>query len=286
MAYTLNLVHAQAACTLWLEGIPAWQDQKTASIGQFQCADPGAGAHLLAVAGDELASRGFGAVLGPLNGDTWHGYRFTTASDASPPFYLETQHPDFYPQAFAAAGFAPVAHYVSAHGALRHNRPVSLAYRQRLAKAGIDIRPLRLTAWETELRAIHQLSLQAFAQNPFYSPISFAAFHALYQPLLAQLHPELILLAETASGALRGFVFGLPDWLEGPTPRTLIVKTYAGLHPGLGGHLLELLHQRAAALGFDRFIHAYMHVDNISCHNSAHYGTVFRHYALFGCRLA
>lgn len=285
MAQTLDLVHAHAACTLWLEGIPPWRGHKTASIGQFQCADAAAGAHLLAIACDELASRGFEAVIGPLDGDTWHSYRLVTASDGSPAFYLEPQHPDFYLEAFTGAGLHPIAHYVSAQGALGHNRAAAHTYAQRLRAAQIHVRLFNPDAAEADLRAIHQLSLQAFQHNPFYTPIRFAAFYALYQPLLPHLHPELIYLAETVDNQPLAFLFALPNWQEGKNPQTVIVKTYASRYPGLGGYLLDTLHTEAPALGFQRFIHALMHVDNISCHNSARYGSVFRHYALFGCTL-
>jgi GNAT superfamily N-acetyltransferase len=65
-----------------------------------------------------------------------------------------------------------------------------------------------------------------------------------------------------------------------------VVKTVAtapgarGL--GLGGHMLDLIRQRARALGGRGVIHALMHVDNFSMRMSARHRTrVFRRYALY-----
>jgi hypothetical protein len=38
---------------------------------------------------DIVRSHGIGRVLGPMDGDTWHSYRFVTESDGSAGFLLE-----------------------------------------------------------------------------------------------------------------------------------------------------------------------------------------------------
>ena len=68
---------------------PPLDGVRTAAIGGFHCESAEAGAALLRRACDMLAGEGFGAMLGPMDGDTWHTYRVVTWSDGSPPFLLE-----------------------------------------------------------------------------------------------------------------------------------------------------------------------------------------------------
>ncbi len=68
-----------------------------------------------------------------------------------------------------------------------------------------------------------------------------------------------------------------------------IVKTVATLPEargmGLAGHMLDLLRERASALGARSVIHALMHVANFSMRmSSRHRSRVFRHYALYEWR--
>ena len=77
-----------AHCTLYRDA-PSWNGMRTAAIGRLTIANRQAGAALLHDACTRLATEGFGAVLAPLDGDTWHGYRVVTETDGSPPFALE-----------------------------------------------------------------------------------------------------------------------------------------------------------------------------------------------------
>lgn len=80
-----------------------------------------------------------------------------------------------------------------------------------------------------------------------------------------------------------GFLFGIPDHLEGERPKTVILKTYASGIRGVGHLLADSFHRNAQALGYHDFIHALIHVDNISLQRSLRYGgMVFRRYALMG----
>ena len=50
-----------------------------------------------------LAAEGFDAVIGPMDGDTWHRYRVVTESDGSPPYLLEPVSDDKRAEVEAAA---------------------------------------------------------------------------------------------------------------------------------------------------------------------------------------
>lgn len=264
------------ACRLYRDA-PSWQGLRTAAVGGFRCATAEAGAALLDEAAALLAREGFAALIGPMEGDTWHSYRLVTESDGSPPFFLEPQGGPHDRAAFEQAGFAPVSRYVSARA------PVPPPEARLAPGNGISVAAWDGTGAETLLDHLFELSLSAFARNAFYRPIGRDAFRAIYLPLLPRLDPRLVLIARDPAGAVCGFLLGFPDFLAGPAPQTAIIKTYASLRHGAGRLLLDQAHLVARDLGFRNVIHALMHEDNISRRGSErHGGRVFRRYALMG----
>src|SRR5439155_21987440 len=126
----------------------------------------------------------------------------------------------------------------------------------------------------------------AFGRNAFFKPIGKAEFFKLYEPALPAIEPALVIFAHDVSGALVGFLFGLPNRLEGANPRGAILKTYASARHGVGRLLADTFHRAARDRGFTEAIHALMHVDNASLNSSVrHAGRVFRRYALMGRHL-
>jgi hypothetical protein len=265
---------ANAALSIWRTA-PSLGGARTAALGAFTCETGEAGAALLEVTMARLAAEGFGAVLGPMNGDTWASYRLVVDSDGAPPFLMEPHNPVFYPSAFEATGFAIVSRYFSAERAVDARHP------GRALPPGHVFKPFGKSVGELE--HIHALSLVAFAQNAFYAPITAERFIASYTPFLDKVDPDLVLLAEDEAGALKGFLFAVPNYAEGAAPGSVILKTYASLTKGLGSALAAEFHRRAAVKGYRRVIHALMHEDNLSAMHSGNLGArVFRRYALWG----
>lgn len=269
-----------ARALLWRDA-PAWDGMRSAAIGGFSCADEAAGRALLRRARARLRAEGFAALIGPMDGDTWHRYRLVFESDGAPPFAMEPVSGPHDKAAFLAEGFAPISHYVSARAAL--------------ADAAQDAAPavpgIVVSAWDGRdapalVGRMFALSLAGFAGARFFKPIGQDAFLALYEPVLPLIDPRLVLFAHDAQGRLVGFLFGLPDRLEGAAPKTAILKTYASGVRGVGRLLADRFHRAAIDLGYRDVIHALMHADNPSRARSAlHRATVFRRYALMGARL-
>ena len=269
-----------ASLTLHLDG-PEWEGARAATIGGVAFRDAQAGAGLLAEALARVRAAGRDRVLGPMDGDTWHKYRFVSESDGSPPFLLEPTNRPGEPEVFAAAGFRPVARYFSA----------------KMALAEIDPTPppatdaFRIEAWDGEnpealIREVFALSAGAFSANAFYTPITEAAFVEMYRPVMPMMRRELIFFARRADGTLAGYLFAIPNYAEGLETKTVILKTYASLVPGAGRHLVHACHTTARALGFETVIHALIHDANRSAERSRREGaTVFRRYELLGLRL-
>ncbi len=270
---------AGARLAIWRDA-PSLDGLRTAALGRFACDDAARGAALLEAAAGRLAEEGFEALLGPMDGDTWAAYRLVVESDGRPPFLMEPSNPPHYPDAFERGGFGVVTRYFSAERSLEPREPV------RPPPPGLRLRPFDPADAEDDLRAIHAVSLEAFAANPFFKPIGVERFLASYRPALGALDADLVLLAEDEEGALAGFLFGLPNLTEGASPRSAILKTYASQRKGLGSALASLFAARAADKGYRTAIHALMHEDNLSAQRSDRLGArVFRRYALWGRRL-
>ncbi len=270
-----------ARVTLYPDG-PEWQGAPTATLGNFASPDAASGRAVLAQALDQARALGLARVIGPMEGDTWHSYRFVTESDGSPPFLLEPTNKPHEPDLFIAAGFQPIGSYFSARVVLD----------QTATDAPPPTHDFTVTPWsgtdpEALFGQVHDLSVEAFSRNAFYKPISRQDFLAMYMPVVPLMKRELIFFATTPDGRLVGFLFGIPNYAEGPQTKTAILKTYASLMPGAGRHLAHAFHSSARALGYDTAIHALIHDDNLSALRSAvEDAQVFRRYTLFGLRLA
>ena len=255
---------------------PSWENKRTAAIGAVAFGSREAGEALLAQAAAELAAEGFEAIIGPMDGDTWHKYRLVSESDGTPPFALEPVSGPHDHAAFIAAGYAPISNYVSSRARLSDTIGETPA-----AMDGVTV-----TAWdgsgaEQLIGKLFDMSGSAFAGNRFFKPISRDSFLELYRPLLPLLDPRHILFAYGPASQLVGFLFGMPD-RTAATP-TAILKTYASGLRGVGHLLADSYHRRALALGFTEVIHALMHEDNVSRQRSErHSANVFRRYALMG----
>ncbi len=274
-----------ARCALWDGG------GGPGRIGHYAAVRCDAGAAVLERAAADAAKRGIRELVGPMNGSTWRSHRFIIERGERPAFLFEPDHPDRYVADWHAAGFEPIAEYISAWCDDTSRRDPRLnRVRQRLGEAGLRIRPIDVNRFDRELEAIHALSLDAFAENYLYTPIDLAAFQALYEPLRERIVPDLVLLAER-NDELVGYAFTIPDYAQaarGQAVDTLIVKTVA-VRPGrqsagLGQLLMEEAQLAGRRLGLRHAIHAFMHASNISTRMSGHYATPFRRYALFGRR--
>lgn len=270
---------ADARLGIWRDA-PGPAGARTAALGAFACADAEAGARLLDEAADKLAAERFTALIGPMDGDTWHAHRLVIETDGSAPFLMEPRNPAHYPEAFMAAGFEIAARYASAA------RLTSAPVPDAPCPDGVILRAFDGADVEAELARIHAVSLRAFARNAFFTPIPLERFVAAYLPVACLLDPNLVLMAEDRCGRLVGFLFGVPNFTEGAAPGAVVLKTYASLVRGVGGALAQEFHRRARDRGYVSVIHALMHEANPSMRHSEKLNArAFRRYALWAKRL-
>lgn len=253
---------------------------RTMAVSHLKCRSVQEGAAVLAQATKVAQAAGAHALIGPMERDTWHSYRLVTDSDGRAPFLMEPTGGAHDLGAFTRAGFDVIGRYVSSAVPLSDQTPPPVPQSD-----------LRVEEWdgsdaEALFAQVHALSTTAFGDNPFYVPIGIDAFLAMYMPMVPMLKRELILFARGRDDALAGFLFGIPNYAEGPGTKTAILKTYASLRKGAGKALSDRFHANARAMGHTQAIHALMHEENLSAGRSGLEGAgVFRRYALLGRRL-
>lgn len=276
----IDTIRIDGASLALFRDAPSLDGARTAALGQFACETAEAGAHVIREAMAVLQAEGFGAVLGPMDGNTWAKHRLVVESDGRAPFLMEPSNPSHYVDAFAQSGLPIVSRYVSAV------RPADEPVSGAAAPAGLRLRNFDPARAEQELTRVHKLSLEAFADNHFYQPIALEAFLASYRPVLPAVDPELVLMLEDEAGELKGFLFAVPNLVEGPKTKTIVLKTYASRMKGGGSMMANAFHERVRARGYSDVVHALMHESNLSAtHSGRTGGKVFRRYALWGGKL-
>lgn len=277
-----------ARCSLWWTQVPTLPGHQLGLIGHFGAATAAAIGELLDAAGAELRLHGVTLAIGPMDGTTWRRYRLLTERGPEPPFFLEPDNPDDWPEGFLAAGFTALADFFSAlNDDLTAEDPRIPRTVARLERAGVTFRAWQPEGYRAELERIYAVSRLSFQGNFLYTPVTEADFIAQYEPILAQIRPDLVLFAEHEGRAV-GFVFAIPDLAQarrGQVVDTVVLKTVAVLpgraYAGLGNVLVAKCQQAAREQGFRRVIHALMHQSNNSLNLSGHYARPFRRYTLY-----
>ena len=249
------------------------------ALGEIDFDNPGDAEKLIDQAINMAKEEGYAAVIGPMNGDTWHSYRLVTETDQSPPFMLEPTSSPMIQSVFESRAFKIISEYASTRAPLQ----------SAIGDKAPDIPGISVEPWDGEnprdlVKTIFDLSADSFARNRFFKPIELSGFFDIYLPLLSAIDPAHVLLAKTQTGQICGFLFGYPD--PNSSQPTVVLKTYASGVRGVGFLLADTFHRRALEMGFENVIHALMHQDNISLNRSGlHNAKVFRRYALMGLKL-
>ncbi len=208
-------------------------------IGFFEALQGEAAGELFREAVSWLRESGAGAVLGPMDGDTWHRYRLNVGPFDDPPFLLEPYNPPYYEAMWMANGFAPLERYYSKRvdpsAVVTH-----LEEKRRAALAtGYRLRPIDMKRFREELGTIYELSRRIFAGNCLYTEISGEEFISLYAGSRALIDPDLVLFAQAPSGEDVGFLFAYPDRFRAVAAmkgeRGLLARLRFLLHRGEAG---------------------------------------------------
>lgn len=212
-------------------------------------------------------------LIGPMNGSTWHSYRFSLY--AQPPFFMELIHKDYYIDLWKKCGFEDMALYQTNFEDINesYNQPNAI---NALTERGLTTRNFDKNQVEKDLNLLYNFCMDVFSQNVLFSPISYDEFQGLYLPFLHYLDETLIDFVFDRE-ELVGLFFAVKDHYN---PKQVIVKTLArNPHPkykGIANIMSAIFCTKAYQMGFKTMLHAYFHIDNNSAKVSTNYGG--RHY--------
>lgn len=182
-------------------------------LGFFEAVDDErAAGELLLEALQWLRARGAGEILGPMDGDTWHRYRFNVGPFDRAPFLMEPYNKPCYPRLWERVGFVPLEGYHSRR--VEDIAPVLAALEpehERALAAGYRLRPLDSSRLRQELVLIRELSIRSFAGNYLYTELAEDEFLALYAGVEPLLDAELVWFAHAPDDAPVAFVFAFAD---------------------------------------------------------------------------
>lgn len=223
-----------------------------------------------------LESQGAVTVFGPVNLSTWFSYRFRVPVDAAEGMHpvgagetesalWEPIHPSAYPGLFLANGFAPRQGYNS-QGALGLDAmiPNGQGRLDALRARGFLFRDVEASALaQGDLRLLHSLTMECFAENFLFEPIPFDVFQDIYvSSARKDALPGRVTFAFDTQGAAVGFFF---TFRQG----TMLVAKTIGLKPcvrsaGLSTALFAHAAIQAKAQGMNGMVAALMMNDIVS----------------------
>ncbi len=282
-------------------------DASIGTIGHFEAHNaPAAATALLHAAAEGLRTRGARRIVGPMNGDTWHRYRFATGPFDAPPFINEPWNPPYYPALWEDAGFTVTETYDSHRVANPAQAAANQAqFHQRCVRQGYTFTPITARNHTDLLPQMHALSCRIFTTNVLYTPVDLPTFMQLYRPARALLRPGLSWLAHAPDGTAVGYVFAYPDYagamramrgqtnlsarlrfLWGKRLATRVCMKTLGVIPekrgtGLTAALTYLTYTNCVTLGYRETLMCLMHRDNASHRFSGGTTQPFRSYALY-----
>jgi len=239
-------------------------------LGNYQCVDEDDIAKQLFLEIEKYAkSLNVKNLVGPMNGDSWHGYRYSVLD--KPSFFLEAVQKSYYLKQWHNVEFATLANYQTNREVIQHH--IALPdYNAYFKEKGITVRHFNMAESKAELRLLHSFCSQLFKNNLFFSPISGKDFVAMYEPILPFLNPSLIYYFMDKD-VMVGLLFAVENRFN---PKEIIVKTIAR-HPakkykGLAHMFSALFHHDLIEMGVEAMLHAYFQVDNNSAKVSSNYG--------------
>lgn len=276
------------------------------TIGSFQALqNRTAVLALLETAIQWLKKQGAHRIIGPMNGDTWHPYRFNTGPFNASPFIKEPWNPPYYPSLWEAAGFSTIETYDSYAVDSATAAANQKKFHARCIKNGYRFESITPKNYEETLPLIHALSCRIFSDNTLYTPIDREEFIRMYRPAKPLLKTGLSWVAHAPDKTPAGYIFTFPDYadalrsMNGKTNlpakiRFLMNKRKAtrtcmktlGVVPekqgsGLTAALTYLSYKNSVELGYGQTLMCLMHSSNDSRRFGGKADRPFRSYALY-----
>lgn len=186
------------------------------TFGFFESVDdPAVSGALLDAASAWLRARGMTVMRGPFNfstNDEFSSPGVLFEGFDTPPTVMMSHNPPYYGALMEAAGLAKakdlVAYWIDGREVPERLRN---AMGRLASRAGVTIRPLRMSQLDAEVGRVQEVYNAAWARNWGFAPMTEAEFAHLAKEMRPVVDPELVLIAEKADGEPVGFLLALPD---------------------------------------------------------------------------
>lgn len=257
----------------------SFEKGRAVCISHYECIDDAdASKMILKAVAEYCRKKGYEFLIGPLNGSTWNGHRFSTGP-VNDHYFSEPFHKSYYADQFLVSGFGTLAKYLT-----QIDKQLVIPQRPDILNEDIVFRSIDMKNYAAEVRKIFSFCGTIFRNNFLYTPITEAAFLKKYMALQPLIDPEFVLIAEE-NGAMVGLLLAFHDRYC-QDERRLVLKTLgrkSGFnYAGVAHELLRRMVQIAVANDYQSILHAFMHQSNASKNVSNKFsGRPFRQYELF-----
>lgn len=255
-------------------------DPKTGVIGWYQCdADQEISDTLLNAAVSACRKMGCTSVIGPMNGNTWHHYRFNINSEV-PLLPGDPYNPQYYVDFWKKFGFKTFKNYLSSIADKDHFVPMSIEDGKKLAdqyQLEVDFFPKNLD--DETLGKLYDFYNICFQGNPLFTKISKDAYRDITSKAAQILNYEHSLLIKDKKGFPVAVLLSYHDvyyeaYKKGSVKapehahKKLLIKTIA-THPNwqnkkIGTLMVNFIYNRAHENNYDEIFHLLMYQNNIS----------------------
>ena len=251
-------------------------------------------------------------IYGPINFSTYGMYRIRIDSFSASQFIGEPYNPSYYPALLDALGYRVCKQYgTSFVSSLEKAAQANQVYVDRLREAiesEYVIKPVTTDYWLENIEELYGLSLEIFAANFAYTPISLEDFKkACGKSFADKICQHSSLAAETREGEIAAMMLSFPDYSPlvrqaadtGITPdnvsftehldrlerpKTLLLKTAGVSDKHRGKHLYTYLFNLCTVLGaahYEQALSCLFILDNPSRKAADRMSQDLRHYGLY-----
>lgn len=252
-----------------------------------------------------LFDEGVDTILGPVDGDIWHGYRLNLGPREAPPCLLEPYNPDYYPVFWNDVGFDVRQSFLTKYGVnVGGAAEILEAPLNEARDAGYRFESFDPDRFDREIERIWRLTLGVLRGKELFTEISLSEFRDLYEGLNKIVDPELIWFARSPEGDDVAFVFAIPNYhravaamkrrpgvigrlafLWEGRPATAALHTIGVVPEHRGNHLsyalAQRLYGRAHSRGYEAIYGLLIDEGNRSSKLGAGLGETIRRYALY-----
>lgn len=178
--------------------------------------DPTVFEALLDTARNWLKDRGKSEMMGPMNPSTNDEIGFLIDGFDTPPYFMMTHNPRYYPQIMDQLGYKKAkdvyAYYIDKNIVQISDKLRNVSAQTR-RKFGVDIRTVRMDEFDAELERVRSIYNDAWAKNWGFVPLTPDEINYIADDFKKIIDPELVLIGEI-NGQPIGFLLALPNYNE------------------------------------------------------------------------